>query len=236
VVDLERLKQSWDELGRSDPLWAVLTWPGKRGGRWEADEFFALGVSEVAELMEYVRSLGLSPGKGRALDFGCGVGRCTQALAAHFEEVWGVDIAPSMIEWAERFNRYGERCRYRVDDSPDLSRFPDGHFDFVYSKLTLQHIPPRYAKGFIREFLRVLHRDGVCVFQVAGQTTVARRAAVRAVRRFLRRLVPEALIYGYRKLRYGHLIEMYGMPREEAERTIEEGGGWTSHRYCVTKE
>ncbi len=62
--------------------------------------------------MDYLGDRQISFPKRRALDFGCGVGRLTQALARHFNIVDGVDIAPSMIELANQFNRSGGRCRY----------------------------------------------------------------------------------------------------------------------------
>src|SRR5665213_3636683 len=40
----------------------------------------------------------------------------------------------------------------------DLSRFADGSIDMIYSWITLQHVRPRYARQYIREFLRVLAR------------------------------------------------------------------------------
>ncbi len=246
---LERVRRAWEELGRRDPLWAVLTWPGKRGNRWEPDEFFAIGESDVSQLMGHIESLGHSLLRRRALDFGCGVGRMTQPLASRFEEVWGVDIAPSMIESARRFNRYGDRCKYRVNDSEDLRCFSDDTFDFVLSHLTLQHMPPDCAKQYLREFLRVLVPGGLVVFQMAGEPTRERPRGVALVRRWLRWFVPEGLIGMYRRIRYGHLIDMYGIPREKMVGFLEEngarvlevqadtsaGGGWTSFRYFVSK-
>jgi SAM-dependent methyltransferase len=248
-MDLKDLRRNWDDLGRKDPLWAILTWPGKRGGRWTADEFFATGAADVEDLMEYLRSLGGTPDSRRALDFGCGVGRVTQALVAHFEEVWGVDIAPSMIEHAREFNWHGDRCKYRLNEEEDLRFLADDTFDLVYSKLTLQHMPPRLAVRFIRELVRVLAPAGVLVFQMAGEPTAARTGLLSAVRRFLKRLVPAGLIRCYRRLRYGHLIDMHGIPRNRIVALLSEsgarvldvqedtsaGGGWTSFRYCATK-
>src|SRR5258707_194558 len=77
----------------------------------------------------------------RALDFGWGAGRLSQAIARRMAEVDGVDIARSMVDLAGRHNRYGDRCRYRVNTAPDLRLFGDGAFDFVYSSIVLQHIP-----------------------------------------------------------------------------------------------
>jgi len=38
--------------------------------------------------------------------------------------------------------------------------------DFVYSRLVLQHIHPRYVRQYLAEFVRVLRNDGVLVFQL----------------------------------------------------------------------
>ena len=96
------------QLGRlraDGPPRAILTEPDKRHGGWDVEEFFASGRAEVDEAIGRLGALGLRPRRGRALDFGCGVGRLTQALAWHFDECVGVDIAPSMVEHARRYNR-----------------------------------------------------------------------------------------------------------------------------------
>lgn len=249
-MGLDRLKRNWDELGRSDPFWAVLTWPSKRGGGWDPEEFFRTGTEVVAGLLQYLDALGIEVARGRALDFGCGAGRCTQALAEHFDQVCGVDIAPSMIEVAQSYNRHGERCRYVLNDRADLSPFEDGSFDFLLSLITLQHMPPSYAKQYLREFVRVLAPDGVAVFQTAGEPLSRPTAAAAALRAFVRRLTPGAVLDAYRKRRYGHSIGMYGMPRAEVQRVVAQaggrmldvvedtsgGGGWTSYRYSARKE
>jgi SAM-dependent methyltransferase len=246
-VDLKALQRNWDRLARKDPFWDMLTWPGKDRGRWAPDEFFATGVSEIDDVMRYLDSLDVRLRTKRALDFGCGVGRLTQPLAHHFDEVCGVDIAPSMISLAREHNLHGERCRYFLNDSDDLSQFGEGAFDFIYSKLTLQHMPPPYAKKFVAEFLRVLGPEGVALFQMAGEPTRRRAPAVRRIRRAVRWLVPEPLILLYRRLRYGHLIDMYGISPSEVLEVVQRNGGevvdvvqdssagrgWTSFRYCV---
>ena len=48
--NLAELKETWETFGQEDPLWAVLTDPSKRGGRWDVDEFFATGEREVEAL------------------------------------------------------------------------------------------------------------------------------------------------------------------------------------------
>lgn len=173
-VELAELQRNWDAFGRTDPLWAILTDPTKRHGRWDPAEFFATGRDEIAGVLRHVHELGVAVRRGRALDFGCGAGRLTQALCEHFEQCVGVDIAPSMIGHARHFNRYGDRCRYVCNGTNDLAVLPDGHFDFVYTFAVLQHMQPSYMKNYICEFMRVLAPGGCAYFQVpAGRVEVA---------------------------------------------------------------
>src|SRR6185436_7774182 len=51
-MELERLQQSWNAFGEQDPLWAILTIPDRRGGRWDVDEFLATGREEVDEVLQ----------------------------------------------------------------------------------------------------------------------------------------------------------------------------------------
>jgi len=165
-VDLQELQKNWHEFGRTDPLWAILTDPAKKGGKWDLQEFLRTGTLEIDDVFARLKSLNIPVHTNRALDFGCGIGRLTQALSHRFRESWGVDIAPSMIAFATEINARPERCHYMVNDSNDLSSFPSGHFDFIYSRLVLQHMEGRYAKAYIAEFMRILATDGVLVFQL----------------------------------------------------------------------
>jgi SAM-dependent methyltransferase len=165
-MDLEELQQNWNEFGKRDPLWAILTDPGRRGGKWDFEEFFASGRAEISAAMRRAREIGFPARHEAALDFGCGVGRLSQALCSWFERCRGVDIAPSMIELARKHNRYGEKCEYFLNSRDDLEIFPDNSFDLVYSNIVLQHMQPRYSTAYIREFVRVVRPGGLVVFQI----------------------------------------------------------------------
>ena len=172
-MTLQDVRKNWDALGAGDPLWAVLTDDRYRGGLWNEDAFFATGAEEVAGVMRDLDRLGKPERRRRCLDFGCGVGRLTQALAAHFETCDGVDIAPSMIAAARRLDRSGGRCSFHVNDAPDLALFPAGTFDFVYSNIVLQHMPPEAAKAYVSEFLRVLAPGGLAMFEIPSESIKA---------------------------------------------------------------
>ncbi len=247
-MSIRSLKRLWDALGRSDPFWAVLTDPAKKGNRWDRDEFFETGAREIGALMGYIGSLGITVPRHRALDFGCGVGRLTQALAGHFAEVDGVDIAPSMIARAAEYNRHGGRCRYHVNDTGDLRLFAGDTFDLVYSNITLQHIPPPHAAGYLGEMIRVLAPGGLLIVQIPDDVH-PRRA--RRLKERLKRILPEGALALYYAatlpLRSG--MTMHPIPRErvlgllaergarviEAREDASAGDGWVSFRYCATK-
>jgi SAM-dependent methyltransferase len=169
-MELAEVQKHWDALGRTDPLWAILTVPTKRYGGWDLAEFFASGEREIAGVLREAGALGLPlTRRRRALDFGCGVGRLTQALCGHFETCDGVDIAPSMIEQARRYNRHGDRCRYALNAADDLALFPDDTFDFIYSFVVLQHVEPRFIERYLREFVRVLAPGGMVGVQIPSE-------------------------------------------------------------------
>ncbi len=163
---LEVQRKTWDVLAEVDPMWAILTEDQKRGGKWNPEEFFERGRMEVNTLLSELESLGVHLEKGKVLDFGCGLGRLTQAFCEHFSACTGVDISPKMITKAQEFNRFPKRCHYIVNEVPDLKQFSDSSFDIVYSNIVLQHIPPVVSKRYIREFARVIRPAGVIVFQI----------------------------------------------------------------------
>jgi len=165
-MSLKHVQETYEKLGKDDPLYAALSFHETKDKRWDPEVFFARGHDEIGAGLEFLSSQGLEPVRGRALDFGCGAGRLTQALCGEFDEVVGVDISSSMIETANRFNRHGEHCSYLVNTTDHLPMLDDMSFDFVYSNITLQHIPPEASTRYVAEFVRLLKPGGVALFQL----------------------------------------------------------------------
>jgi ubiquinone/menaquinone biosynthesis C-methylase UbiE len=232
----------WDEQARTDPMWAILTDPEKRGRRWDPEEFFSSGVREIEIVMERAERLGLPVSRRRALDFGCGVGRLTQPLADHFEEVRGVDISPIMLEQARQFNRKGDRCQYVWNSAPDLRIFPDQAFDFIYSRITLQHVPPARVESYLKEFLRVLAPGGLLLFQLPSRPVRPyRRIAALLANRLVRTLnlmqVPFAMyMNGISRDRVVALLESHGGRVIEVEPNGDAGPQYESFLYAVARK
>ena len=165
MSDLASLRNDWETLAKEDALHAILTDETKVGGRWNVAEFMATGIAEIEMVMQYLAGLGRIPDwNGTALDFGCGVGRLTQALGRHFVSCVGVDISQRMVEKAASMNQMAN-CQYLANSGAKLP-FPDATFAFIYSNIVLQHIPRRFAKKYLSEFVRVLSPGGVLVFGV----------------------------------------------------------------------
>jgi SAM-dependent methyltransferase len=230
----------WDALGRRDPHWAILSDPGRQGD-WADDPFFAGGRAEIDLTMGEVGQL--IAATHDALDFGCGLGRLTQALAVYFTSVVGVDIAQSMVDGARSRNAFGERVSYVVNSAASLP-FGDASFDFGYSTMVLQHVPPKAATRYIAELVRVLRPGGVLVFSELSHRAPTLRNAVRLV-------VPAFVLRRLRQRRFGWAatITMHGVRRHRVRAAIEAAGGevisvrpdgagqpvWRSYRYTVRR-
>lgn len=165
---LERLRATWNALGEDDPLWAILSQPDMRGGRWDADSFFASGEREIDGVEKHSAALGRPRQHRRALDFGCGVGRLSRALSSRYTQVVGVDISPSMLAQARDLHAHFPNVRFVENATPRLGFLDDASVDLVYSVITLHHMPAPLQLGYIDEFMRVLAPCGVAVFQIAS--------------------------------------------------------------------
>jgi ubiquinone/menaquinone biosynthesis C-methylase UbiE len=101
-------------------------------------------------------------GVRRGLDVGCGPGQFTILTAERLPdaEIWGIDVAPTMIELARRHaasSSAGPRLHFEVADVARLP-FGDGEFDAVLSSGSIKHWPDQAAA--LREIHRVLAPGG----------------------------------------------------------------------------
>lgn len=164
---LKELQRNWEGLAQVDPLWAICTDPRKRNNQWTREEFFATGRKEIETVLDYAARIGVCIDRTLpALDFGCGVGRLTRALAEYFPECSGVDISPTMINFARELNRDHPRCHFLLNEGARLEGLSNNYFGFIYTSLVLQHIGEPCSHQYIAELIRVLKPCGVLIFQV----------------------------------------------------------------------
>lgn len=228
---LRHLKETWELLGREDPLWAIFTHPDKRGGRWDFREFMETGEQDVAHFYELIRKQAHTPGMfSHVLDFGCGVGRLTYAWDKRAKRVTGVDISSGMLQIANNNLDGREHINFVLNQSDDLRIFKAAEFDLVFSHVCLQHMPWPLAVSYIAEFGRICQPGGVVAFQLPSRTFHTDWTA-----RFRKSLI-ESLPFGmdrlYRRWRHGSSVafDVYYTPSSVVEATAAAAGLKLIHR------
>lgn len=143
-------KSQWIRFGEVDPYFGVCA-SEKYHGTLTAEskeEFFQSGEEHVADLFDHFANFH----PNRTLDFGCGVGRLTVALAKRSGSVLGVDVSPGMLKQAKI------NCAHL--GNVELGTSIHGKFDFVHSYIVFQHIPPNQGYALINQILSALLPGG----------------------------------------------------------------------------
>jgi SAM-dependent methyltransferase len=221
-------RETWDALAREDAQGAVLVWASDLT---EA-AFFATGETAIAGLFESLRAVGAERAFASALDFGCGLGRLTRALAAHVPHVVGVDISPVMLQRAAV--GAPANCEW-VQTSERLPALGSRRFDLVVSLLVLQHLRPRRARHGLQALAERVAPRGVLVVQLPIAHLRDHAPARSQVRRLARRAVPDRVLAAFRRTRasltargrrrHGEAVmELHWMPRRRVERVLIRAG------------
>lgn len=172
--------RTFEKMGKKIPYYVINApqYRQKTLGKEDRKVFFQSGEKHVENILSVINSRfgGLSQ-KNSVLDFGCGVGRVTIPFARRFEKVVGVDIAPSMLEEAQK-NCYSQNV-HNVDfviSDDNLSRI-NNSFDLVHSYIVLQHIPLRRGIKLFERLVEVVKPGGVGVLHInfARKTSLLRK-------------------------------------------------------------
>jgi ubiquinone/menaquinone biosynthesis C-methylase UbiE len=229
-----RFARDWNSLGQRNPYGAILTGEVGTLPPWDDEQFFETGRRDADRFIETLSQLVPNVRRRRALDFGCGVGRVTRALAAHFESVTGVDAAPAMIAQARALNANFSNCEFVANPAGDLKQLQTGAFDVVYSRLVLQHVPLRSIGRYIPELIRVLSASGILMFQLPEQldSPLSKFVTAPVLGGRLKQAIPRVCVYAYRSIKYACLactsdphMRMSGLPYAEVQGIIERAHG-----------
>lgn len=158
-------QESWEKLAKLDPYWSVLSDSDKIDYGWNLAAFYATGKIQVKKIFTLLEEKGIRIRTAHAMDYGCGVGRLSEALAFIFSKVTGVDFSQNMIDLAEAHNVF-HNLTYKRVNGKDLTEFPEKTFDFVISLITLQHTLPKLQYNIIQEMTRVINDDGVIFLSI----------------------------------------------------------------------
>ena len=126
------------------------------GASGETVEFFAhLKVRLMARVLD-------PSGPSEILDFGCGIGNTTRAIASHFRAsaVHGFDVSAESTRIAEGLTpEAAGRIRYSSGQGDSLP-FADGSFDAIFTACVFHHIDEGERLHWARELRRVLRPGG----------------------------------------------------------------------------
>jgi SAM-dependent methyltransferase len=156
---------AWEEWGRSEPYFGVITNPKFRraGLTSEArNEFFESGRVHVEYVFEMIRKY-INPAfkPASVVDFGCGVGRILVHFSPTSERVVGLDVSPSMLEEAKRnCDKFGVGNVQLLLSDDQLSALT-GSYDLIHSFIVFQHIPPGRGREIFRQILPRISAGGV---------------------------------------------------------------------------
>lgn len=134
--------EDWLHYGEFEPYYGVLTHDRFLRANLTPEilaEFWQAGRNDVQWIWGELSRLFGPRSPQRALDFGCGVGRLTRAIAEIAAEAVGVDLSPEMI-------REGSlNAPQNLKLGTDLGE--ERGFDWINSYIVFQHIPPE--RGYI---------------------------------------------------------------------------------------
>ena len=166
---LAKVKAAWKHLGSARPHFSVLTDPKylPRNLTRNIERFWTSGESEATRATNVLRRHGLTSLAGlTCVEYGCGVGRVTAALARSFASVHGYDISAAHLEHARERARELSLMNVVLHECSSDLLTPLERCDVFYSCIVFQHNPPPIICELIRNALSALKPGGVALFQV----------------------------------------------------------------------
>lgn len=234
---LKNLEETFSDWGRREPYYSVLTderFLSHNISDRTLDDFYSLGELDIFFALEILKHNRVAINPAKALDFGCGVGRLTLALVKIFHFVIGCDISEPHLEVARsNANQFGINNVHFIKNNENLlNLFQPESFNFIYSRLALQHIPQALSKAYIRQFTALLKVGGYSIFQLPTKSPEYT-------------CNPEAFSVS----EVSHNIHMYSVEIREVLESINEGNcqlidlvletdrdGWSSHLFLIKKQ
>jgi cyclopropane fatty-acyl-phospholipid synthase-like methyltransferase len=110
--------------------------------------------AQAAALRDLLAGIDLPPGS-QVLDYGCGVGRVSRAMALAGARVWAVDVSPSMLEYTRRYCAEVPGITTVLSDGLGCAQLPDASVDGAVSCYCFQHMP---TLGMVAAVVADIHR------------------------------------------------------------------------------
>jgi SAM-dependent methyltransferase len=158
----------WRSMAETEPFYSVLTSEEFLSAKLDQaaiDRFYTSGETDISWVFNMLtHHFGAFEPKS-ALDFGCGVGRLTFAMAKRAAVVTGVDIAPVMLDHANKRCAHLGQVNVRFQ-----TELPEDRVEWINSYIVLQHIPPQRGLGILGRMFDLLVPRG----RISIQLTISR--------------------------------------------------------------
>ncbi len=166
----EQVVHCWQYLGEQEPYWSVLTAPRFKMSHIGAtgDEFYRSGRACLSVIEAFFSRNGQAIADIQSvLEFGCGVGRETTALASRFRRVVGVDISSAHLALARQAvsRHHQSNVEFiQLASIEAVAALPE--CDLLYSVIALQHNPPPVMLELLSQLFDRLRPGGYALFQL----------------------------------------------------------------------
>ncbi len=166
----EQVARCWQHLGVQEPYWSVLTAPKFRMSHIAStgDEFYRSGQACLSTIDAFFSRSGQQIADVQSvLEFGCGVGRETTALASRFRRVVSVDVSAAHLALARQAvaqHRQSNVEFVQLTSTDAVAALPQ--CDLFYSVIVLQHNPPPVMLEILSQLFDRLRPGGYALFQL----------------------------------------------------------------------
>lgn len=170
-------QKTWDKFGKIAPYYSVLVAEEFKPANLSAENlaaFFDSGSEHVSRLLEMIREFRPQFTPQTAVDFGCGVGRVTLALAKISSRVLAVDVSENMLEEAKKNCAKQGANNVTFMTTAEFLRSPDESADFVHSFIVLQHISSKTGYQLMEKLVSTLKEGGIGAIHVTFDDTRSR--------------------------------------------------------------
>lgn len=112
------------------------------------------------KVSQILKRIALKTGGKRLLDLGCGTGFIMELALPYFDEVYGVDITPAMLDEArKKFAKKKGKKIELIESSTDKMPFKNSTFDVLTGYSFLHHLSSILPT--LKESYRVLKKGGI---------------------------------------------------------------------------
>jgi len=221
--------KAWNKYGKKNPYFGVLTYDeflDENLSEESKKKFFRTGDEFVERIFKAIHQrfdATFSPKK--ILDFGCGTGRLTLALAKKGEDTLGMDVSVDMLEEAKK-NAIDQAIStvHFLPSDDELSTIVGKKFDLINCYIVLQHINVERGMKIFSSLVDALNNKGIGVIQFTYKSNKSK--AKRVISYFRYRL---PFIHGIMNLLKGNsytepLMQMNSYDLNQVYSVLQEKG------------